>query len=60
MCLIFASVSTLLIIVGFPQSPLFAGNGGLGFGRPRRPSIEAMRAVSSPQTNAPAPAFILN
>ena len=24
---------------------------------PRRPSIEANRAVSSPQTNAPAPSF---
>ena len=32
-----------------------AGKGGRGTGIPRLPSIEASRAVSSPQTNAPAP-----
>ena len=26
---------------------------------PRRPSMEAIRAVSSPQTNAPAPSLIV-
>ena len=50
-----AKVSTLLISVGQPHRPLSAGNGGRGRGWPRRPSIEAMSAVSSPQTNAPAP-----
>ncbi len=54
-----ASVSTLLMIVGFPHKPEMAGNGGRGRGIPRRPSIEAIRAVSSPQTNAPAPSLIL-
>ena len=52
---IFAYVSTLLIIVGFPQTPLWAGKGGLGFGIPRSPSIDLINAVSSPQTKAPAP-----
>ena len=51
-------VSTLLIFVGFPQSPATAGNGGLGRGIPRLPSIDAINAVSSPQTNAPAPSLI--
>jgi hypothetical protein len=32
-----------------------AGNGGRGRGMPRLPSIELSKAVSSPQTNAPAP-----
>jgi len=54
----FAKVSTLFIFVGLPHSPLFAGNGGLNRGIPLLPSIEAIRAVSSPQTNAPAPSFI--
>ena len=48
-----ASVSTLLISVGLPQRPDSAGNGGRSRGMPRRPSTEAIRAVSSPQTNAP-------
>ena len=51
----FASVSTLLMTVGRPQRPLTAGNGGRGRGMPRLPSMEASRAVSSPQTKAPAP-----
>ena len=51
----FAHVSTLLMIVGLPQSPACAGNGGFGVGMPRFPSMERSRAVSSPQTNAPAP-----
>ena len=45
--------------VGQFQSPLVAGNGGRARGIPRRPSIEAMSAVSSPHTNAPAPSFSL-
>ena len=52
-----ASVSTLLMTVGLPHNPDSAGNGGLGDGMPRRPSIEAMSAVSSPHTNAPAPSM---
>src|SRR5579862_8619996 len=48
-------VSTLLIFVGFPHSPFCAGNGGLGLGLPASPSSEAINAVSSPQTKAPAP-----
>ena len=54
-CGILASVSTLLRIDGFPNSPFCAGNGGRGLGSPRFPSMEVMRAVSSPQTKAPAP-----
>ena len=50
-----AQVSTLLMLVGFPHRPFWAGNGGRGRGCPRRPSMEAKSAVSSPQTNAPAP-----
>ena len=50
-----AKVSTLLISVGQPHRPLSAGNGGRGRGVPRLPSIEAISAVSSPQTKAPAP-----
>ncbi len=50
-------VSTLLIIVGFPQRPLLEGKGGLGRGMPLLPSIEAISAVSSPHTKAPAPSI---
>ncbi len=53
-----AQVSTLLMVVGFPQSPLCTGCGGRRRGMPRRPSIEAISAVSSPQTKAPAPRLI--
>src|SRR6202142_4732956 len=48
-------VSTLLMLVGQPHRPFCAGTGGRGRGRPAKPSSEAIRAVSSPQTNAPAP-----
>jgi len=48
---------TLLTFDGFAQSPATAGNGGRGRGSPRLPSMEAINAVSSPQTNAPAPSF---
>src|SRR5579864_6749508 len=51
-------VSTLLMLVGYPHSPFCAGKGGRGRGRPAWPSREAIRAVSSPQTNAPAPSTI--
>ena len=50
-----ARVSTLLMQVGLPQSPEVVGKGGLGRGMPRLPSTEVISAVSSPQTNAPAP-----
>ncbi len=53
-----ANVSTLFIIVGLPHNPFSAGNGGLFLDIPRPPSIEAINAVSSPQTNAPAPNLI--
>src|ERR1035441_5633620 len=52
---ILAKVSTLLMRVGQPHRPETAGYGGRGRGWPRSPSMEAIRAVSSPQTNAPAP-----
>src|SRR5271167_5096239 len=45
-------VSTLLMLLGLPQRPFCAGNGGRGRGRPASSSKEAIRAVSSPQTNA--------
>ena len=45
------------MIVGLPHSPLCAGNGGLGRGIPRWPSMDAIMAVSSPQTKAPAPSI---
>ena len=52
----YISVGFNVVIVGrFVPHPLTAGKGGLGRGSPRFPSIEAMRAVSSPQTKAPAP-----
>ncbi len=53
-----ASVSTLLMFDGWPKRPFTAGNGGRGRGMPRRPSMLAIRAVSSPQTKAPAPCLI--
>ena len=54
-----AKVSTLLMLVGQSHRPLTAGKGGRTRGMPRLPSIEAMRAVSSPQTKAPAPSLSL-
>ena len=45
-----ASVSTLLIQVGLPQSPFTEDRAGVVPDCPRRPSMEAIRAVSSPQT----------
>ena len=55
---IFAYVSTLFIKVGLPHNPSFAGYGGFSLGCPLLPSIDSSRAVSSPQTNAPAPSLI--
>ncbi len=52
-----ARVSTLFITVGFPNSPDSAGKGGFGLGIPLWPSIDVIRAVSSPQTKAPAPSI---
>src|SRR5512134_2937285 len=52
-----ANVSTLLMQVGKPHRPDSVGNGGRTRGIPRLPSMEAISAVSSPQTNAPAPSF---
>src|SRR4051812_11920306 len=51
-------VSTLLMLVGMPQRPFCAGKGGRGRGRPAKPSSDEIRAVSSPQTKAPAPSTI--
>src|SRR5579871_3513129 len=48
-------VSTLLMFVGLPHNPFCAGNGGRGRGLPATPSRDAISAVSSPRTNAPAP-----
>ena len=56
---ILARVSTLLMTVGICHSPRWTGKGGLARGWPRCPSMDAMRAVSSPQTKAPAPSLIL-
>src|SRR5690242_8597096 len=50
-----SSVSTLLMAVGFPNSPDCAGKGGLLRGSARLPSIELHSAVSSPAMYAPAP-----
>ena len=54
----FAYVSTLFISVGLPHNPLCAGYGGFTLGCPLLPSIYSNKAVSSPQTNAPAPNLI--
>ncbi len=51
----FAQVSTLLMQVGWPHNPASDGYGGRGRGSPALPSMEAIRAVSSPQTKAPCP-----
>ena len=50
-----ARVSTLLMMVGQWNRPDSNGKGGFWSGSPRRPSTEFISAVSSPQTNAPAP-----
>ena len=40
------------------NSRFWAGKGGLSRGMPRLPSMDSMRAVSSPQTKAPAPTLM--
>src|SRR5438477_9695727 len=50
-----AQVLTLLMTVGLPHRPFWTGNGGRGCGSPTLPSMDAISAVSSPHTNAPAP-----
>ena len=57
-----AKVSTLFTTVGQSYKPFTAGNGGLMRGLPLLPSNDSSKAVSSPQTKAPAPSliFILN
>ena len=35
--------------VGLPNTPFSVGNGGFCLGSPRSPSMEANKAVSSPQ-----------
>ena len=44
-----ATVSTLVTVVGQPNTPTSAGNGGFSLGFPCLPSRDSMRAVSSPQ-----------
>lgn len=50
-----ATVSTLVTVVGHPNTPTSAGNGGFSLGFPCLPSSDSIRAVSSPQIYAPAP-----
>ena len=44
-----AKLCVLLMVVGLPYRPKFAGNGGLKRGLPCLPSSESSSAVSSPQ-----------
>ena len=53
-----ANVSTLLRTVGFSHSPFSTVLGGLTRGIPRFPSMDAVSALPSPHTNAPAPRLI--
>ena len=53
-----ANVFTLFMFVGLFHNPETAGYGGRGLGVPRCPINEAINAVSSPQTKAPAPFII--
>ena len=50
-----AKLCVLLIVVGLPNKPKLAGNGGLKRGLPGLPSRDSSSAVSSPQIYAPAP-----
>src|SRR4030043_632144 len=54
----FAQVSTLLRLVGFPQSPCSEVCTYLARGSPTLPSSEAIKAVDSPQIKAPPPRFM--
>src|ERR1700678_459973 len=53
-----AKLWVLLMVVGLPNNPKLAGNGGLKRGLPGLPSSDSKRAVSSPQMYAPAPTNI--
>src|ERR1700729_3124540 len=44
-----AKLCVLLMVVGLPNKPKLAGNGGLNRGFPRFPSRDSTRAGSSPQ-----------
>src|SRR3984893_4497696 len=44
-----AKLWVLLMVVGLPNNPKFAGNGGLKRGLPGLPSRDSSSAVSSPQ-----------
>src|SRR5579863_7839567 len=44
-----AKLWVLLMVVGLPNNPKFAGNGGLNRGLPGLPSRDSSSAVSSPQ-----------
>ena len=44
-----ANVSVLLTVVGLPNAPTCAGNGGLNRGIPFLPSSDSSNPVSSPQ-----------
>src|ERR1700722_17473319 len=44
-----AKLCVLLMVVGLPNKPKFAGNGGLNRGLPGLPSSDSSSAVSSPQ-----------
>src|SRR5258705_2814260 len=48
-------VSTLFTMVGEPNRPTTAGNGGLSRGQPFLASSDSSTAVSSPQMYGPAP-----
>merc|ERR1712178_423659 len=50
-----ATDSTLFTVVGQPNKPTAAGNGGLTRGFPCLPSMDSISAVSSPQMYAPPP-----
>src|SRR6202035_2310291 len=50
-----AKLWVLLMVVGLPNNPKFAGNGGLKRGLPGLPSRDSSSAVSSPHIYAPAP-----
>ena len=47
-------------ICGFTPGAFLCGKGGLSMGIASSPQGDAMRAVSSPQTKAPAPALMRN
>ena len=54
-----AKVSTLLTIVEQPKQPFSVGKYFLILGSPLNPSKDSIKAVSAPQTYAPAPNSIL-